>query len=342
MDQTARLTKINQLLRQHKVISFAALQAELVVSRATLKRDLDHLRTHFKLPIKWSRSTGGYRLALTDEPLTSHHGLSSLWFSSTEIHALLTLQQLLVRMDTAGLILNPVSVADRLNALLASGEPELQELRHRVRIDRLVQETPTPRYFERIGWALVRRKPLLLTCADTAEAAAAGEVSPQRLVHYRGGWHLQAWCHAQDKLRSYAVDGVTDARALPNTAIEVADTKLDTQFGPDCGALASGRVRWARLQFSREKADSVASMQWHPLQQGKPQTDGTYLLRVPYWDPSALIEKILQQGARCEVLGPVSLRQAVAAEVAQLTITYQSAGTPEENCSGGDDAPFDV
>jgi predicted DNA-binding transcriptional regulator YafY len=99
MDQTGRLYKIDQLLRQHKVISFAALQAELGVSRATLKRDLDDLRTRLQLPIEWSRAAGGYRLASTGEVPTSAHELPGLWFSSTEIHALLTMQQLLSHLE---------------------------------------------------------------------------------------------------------------------------------------------------------------------------------------------------------------------------------------------------
>ncbi|WP_295952371.1 WYL domain-containing protein [Rhodoferax sp.] len=331
MDQTGRLYKIDQLLRQHKVISFAALQAELNVSRATLKRDLDDLRTRLKLPIEWSRAAGGYRLASTGEPPTSTHELPGLWFSSTEIHALMTMKQLLSHLDTGGLIINPVPVADRLNALLTSEDIELQELRQRVRIVGLVQETPTPRYFERIGLALVRRKRLVLVYADANDTPLEWEISPQRLVHFRGSWHLEAWCHPQAELRSFAVDAITDARVLPNSAIEVADDKLDAQFGPEYGVFANGRVRWARLQFNREKASSVANVQWHPLQQGKQQNDGSYLLRVPYMDPRELMEKILQYGALCQVLGPASLRQAVTDEVAQMATIYQSAAPLDED-----------
>nr|WP_315246856.1 WYL domain-containing protein [uncultured Albidiferax sp.] len=340
MDQTGRLYKIDQLLRQHKVISFAALQAELNVSRATLKRDLDDLRTRLKLPIEWSRAAGGYRLASTGEPPTSTHELPGLWFSSTEIHALLTMQQLLAHLDTGGLIINPVPVADRLNALLTSDDIELQELRQRVRVVGLVQETATPRYFERIGLALVRRKRLVVAYADTTAASMEWEVSPQRLVHFRGSWHLEAWCHPQAELYSFAVDAITDARVLPNSAIEVGDDKLDAQFGPAYGVFASGRVRWARLQFSREKACSVANLQWHPLQQGKQQNDGTFLLRVPYMDPRELMEKILQYGAQCQVLGPASLRQAVTDEVAQMATMYQSAA-PQDEDGMLDDAALD-
>ncbi|MBC7681691.1 MAG: WYL domain-containing protein [Ferruginibacter sp.] len=331
MDQTGRLYKIDQLLRQHKVISFAALQAVLNVSRATLKRDLDDLRTRLKLPIEWSRAAGGYRLASVSEPLPSTHELAGLWFSSTEIHALLTMQQLLLSLDTGGLIVNPVPGADRLNALLASDDPDLKELRQRVRIVGLLQETATPRYFERIGLALVRRKRLVLAYAGNAAAPVEWEVSPQRLVHFRGRWQLEAWCHPQAELRSFAVEAITDARTLPGSATEVDNDKLDAQFGPEYGVFASGRVRWARLQFSRAKACSVANVQWHPMQQGKQQNDGTYLLRVPYMDPRELMERILQHGAHCEVLGPASLRQALTDEVAQMATNYQSAAAPDEN-----------
>ena len=41
MDRTERFYKIEKLLRQHKTVSFCAMQAALEVSRATLKRDLD-------------------------------------------------------------------------------------------------------------------------------------------------------------------------------------------------------------------------------------------------------------------------------------------------------------
>ncbi|WP_394789184.1 helix-turn-helix transcriptional regulator [Rhodoferax sp.] len=332
MDQTGRLYKIDQLLRQHKVISFAALQAELNVSRATLKRDLDDLRTRLKLPIEWSRAAGGYSLVTAHESTRGIHELPGLWFSSTEIHALLTMQHLLVCLDTGGLIINPVPVADRLSALLNSDDIELQELRQRVRIIGLEQAvaSATPRYFERIGLALVRRKRLSLTYVN-GSVSVEPEVSPLRLVHFRGSWHLEAWCHQNAELRSFAVDAITEARALSIAAIDVVDTKLDAEFGPGYGVFPSGRLRWARLQFSADVAGTVANTQWHPLQQGKLQNDGSYLLRVPYVDHRELVEDILRHGAQCEVLGPGSLRQAIAEEVARMVAIYREPAPLDED-----------
>ena len=59
MDRTERFYKIKELLRQHKVASFATLQAALEVSRSTLKRDLNYLSTRLHNPIAYSRELGG-------------------------------------------------------------------------------------------------------------------------------------------------------------------------------------------------------------------------------------------------------------------------------------------
>ena len=89
----------------------------------------------------------------------------------------------------------------------------------------------------------------------------------------------------------------------------------------------------------RDRASAVANVQWHPLQQGKLQNDGSYLLRVPYMDHRGLIADILQHGAHCEVLGPASLRQAMADEVGKMVLAYQApAPADEEEAQALDEA----
>ena len=62
MDRTERFYKIKELLRQRHGVNFATLQAELEVSRSTLKRDMAYLSTRLNNPIEWSREAGGYLL----------------------------------------------------------------------------------------------------------------------------------------------------------------------------------------------------------------------------------------------------------------------------------------
>jgi len=324
MDRTERFYKIEKLLRQRKVASFAALQTELEVSRSTLKRDLDYLRTRMNAPIEWSRQAGGYRFAQSPELSDPAHELPGLWFSSSEIHALLTMQHLLAGLDTGGLLtLHVAPLMDRLNALLGSASNDAQEVRRRVRIIALANRPVRPGHFQTIGSALLQRKRLALTytARGTGEATER-EVSPLRLVHYRDNWYLDAWCHLRRGLRNFAVDAITNAHLLDTPAKEVSDVKLDALFGPSYGIFSGSRIRWARLRFSTERARWVAQEQWHPEQTGQVESDGSYLLRIPYADHRELIMDILKHGAHCEVLGPASLRQAVAEEVGAMGEKY--------------------
>lgn len=325
MDRTERLYKIKELLRRQPVASFATLQGALEVSRSTLKRDLKYLCERLHNPIAYCPELGGYRLEKTDGVTNRPHELPGLWFSATEIHALLTVQHLLSSLDAGGLLNTHIApFMDRLNQLLgAEGNADADQLRRRVRIIALAQRRVPPRHFERVATALAQRKRLHMVYAARGTGdTTARDISPLRLVHYRGNWYLDAWCHLRGSLRSLALDAITEVQALDCPAREVSDAKLDATFGPSYGIFSGGAVRWARLRFTPERARWVAQEQWHPQQDGKLQTDGSYLLRIPYTDHRELIMDILKHGAHCEVLGPPSLRRVVGEEVKKLADKY--------------------
>ena len=61
MDRTERFYKIELLIRNRGRIDFETLRAELEVSRATLKRDLQYLRERLDAPIVYDRLDNAYR-----------------------------------------------------------------------------------------------------------------------------------------------------------------------------------------------------------------------------------------------------------------------------------------
>ena len=325
MDRTERFYKITELLRSHQVVSFATLLAKLEVSRSTLKRDLKYLSERLNNPIVHCRELGGYRLEVPTAPGKRPHELPGLWFSSTEIHALLTMQQLLAGLDAGGVLSTHIApLMERLNALLGpEGNAEATELRQRVRIIRLAQRRLQPRHFEQVATALAQRKRLHIAYTARGNGhTTERDISPQRLVHYRDNWYLDAWCHYRQQWRNFALDAITRLEPLNEPAREVSAAQLSATFGPGYGIFSGGKVRWACLRFSPERARWVAQEQWHTEQSGKFESDGSYLLRLPYTDHRELIMDILKHGAHCEVLGPPSLRKVVAEEVKKLGEKY--------------------
>ncbi len=325
MDRTERFYKIDQLIRARGVASFEALLAELEVSRATLKRDLQYLRDRLQLPIVYDRDAGGYRREAGTQGGGKQVELPGLWFSAQEIHALLTMQHLLAGLDKGGLLGPHVApLMERLGEFLRAPDGTAEEVRRRVRIIGLAARPMPLAHFEKVGSALLGRKRLRIAYhARGTDETTAREVSPQRLVHYRENWYLDAWCHLRDGLRSFAVDAIQKADILEKKARDIPASKLDQTLGAGYGIFSGSKLQWARLKFSPARARWVAAEKWHPRQKCRWHPDGAYELEIPYADDRELVMDILKHGPECEVLGPASLRQTVAAALAETLGRYR-------------------
>ena len=61
MERLERFYKIHQLLTDRNVVPFKVLMERLGVSRASVKRDLEYMRSRFNAPIEYDREANGYR-----------------------------------------------------------------------------------------------------------------------------------------------------------------------------------------------------------------------------------------------------------------------------------------
>src|SRR2546423_13611953 len=126
MDRTEPIYKIELLLRSRGCVSFDALRDELDVSPATLKRDLQYLRDRLAAPIVYDRFDNGYRFeAVAPDAKGSRRELPGLWFSEKEIHALLTMHQLMAGLDDDGVLSRHLQpMMDKLQGMLGADESE--------------------------------------------------------------------------------------------------------------------------------------------------------------------------------------------------------------------------
>jgi len=324
MNRTERLYKIDQMINDRRLVSFRDLLEALEVSPATLKRDLDYMRSRLNAPIVWDREDGGYRFDQPDSHIGGQYELPGLWFNSNEVHALLTMQHLLLDLDSGGLLAPHVQpLMARLNALLGTADHTAEEIRKRVLIFGVGKRDLQLAHFERVGSALLRRKRLLIRyfARGTGETSER-EISPQRLVHYRENWYLDAWCHLRNALRSFSVDAIQHSEVLEKRAKEVSRLSLDAVLGAGYGIFSGRKLAWAKLRFTRERARWVAQEQWHPKQKSHFADDGSYYLEFPYADDRELLMDILKFGAEVMVLAPKSLVERVRQEIKRMAANY--------------------
>jgi predicted DNA-binding transcriptional regulator YafY len=319
-----RLYKLNSLIQDSPGISLQAIMNALEVSRATAKRDIEALRDRFDTPIVYDRDVGGYRI----DPSQLGQGaqvaqLPGLWFSPEEAYALLTAQQLLSTLEP-GLIgprLKPLT--DKLNKLLSSAGHSVEAVQTRIKVSPAGKRRLKLDAFQVIAAATLQRKRLRFSHYNrqTGERSERN-VSPQRLVHYRDNWYLDAWCHQREALRSFAVDAVNDCRVLDESALTVPEAELQATMESSYGIFRGRPKAWARLRFSPQRARWVSREVWHAQQRSHIEPDGSFVLEVPYADERELVGDILRFGADVEVLQPPQLRRMVQMAVVKAVERY--------------------
>ena len=318
-----RLQKMVQLLKTHRVVSRQTFLDRFEISPATFKRDLEYLRDRLGAPVIWDRERRGYRFDLSDDQADTFE-LPGLWFNSQEIHALLTMHQLIDTLQPSFLTPHIEPLKARIESLLEGEEHTSNEVRKRIRILHMNTRQVEPEHFEVISSALLAGKRLnVIHYNRRRDEETERELSPQRLVFYRDNWYLDAWCHLRKGVRSFSVETLRKAVPLDRKARKVADKTLNGILASGYGIFAGRDTQTARLRFTPERARWVATETWHPQQKGWFDEGGSYVLEFPFSDDRELIMDILKHGPAVEVISPAALRKRIKEQADAIIRHYR-------------------
>jgi predicted DNA-binding transcriptional regulator YafY len=299
------------------------IMEELECSKASVTRLIGKMRLYLAAPIAYDRQANGYYY---DHSQYGQHPyeLPGLWFNSSELHALLTAQTLLERVDPGiySQQLNPLR--QRIEALLEKTGRSSDEIAQRIRILSIANRQHDNTLFRHISSAVLQRQQLKLSYHGRQNTeTSARTISPQRLIYYRNNWYLDAWCHLRNEFRTFAVERIAHASVLEQTAKHISEDELNDYFTSAFGIFSGKATHTAVLHFTPERARWVAEEQWHPQQQSRWLDNGDYELQLPYGNPSELIMDILKYGSDVEVIQPASLRNAVKRRIQCMAEIYQ-------------------
>ncbi|NTV96765.1 MAG: YafY family transcriptional regulator [Thiobacillus sp.] len=319
MDRMQRIFKLHQILAGRRYpIPRAQLETELECSRATLTRILDEMRTFFDAPIEFDKEAGGYKYS------RDAFELPGLWFTPSELLALSAAQKLLAEAQPGLLDGQLAPLKARIDKLLGQAHLGDGELARRLRILRMAARQPDTRVFQAVAGATAQRQRLDIDYhGRERDETSRREVSPQRLVHYRDNWYLDAWCHVRDGLRSFALDRIQAARILEQPARDLDEAELDTHYTATYGIFAGPAKDRAVLRFTAGRARWIADETWHPDQADRWLADGRFERELPYADPRELILDILKYGPDVEVVGPAELRAEIGRRLKAAAAQYK-------------------
>ena len=147
-------------------------------------------------------------------------------------------------------------------------------------------------------------------------------ISPQRVIHYRESWYLDAWDDTRDALRCFAIDRIGNPVVLHDKAVDIPAAQLDDHYASAYGIFGGHADKLAVLLFTRERARWVADEQWHPQQRSAHFDDGSYELRIPYRNSKELVMDIMRHGPHVLVREPSELRDEVKEALLQTLTRY--------------------
>jgi predicted DNA-binding transcriptional regulator YafY len=309
MDRYERILTLHRILKTSRYpVSLQHLKDELSCSRATLYRDIAFLRDALGAPIESGEGEESSIHYAGEE--AERFELPGLWLTSEELAALLALNELLGRSDPGVLAGALAPFRARIERLLSDHASGRALPIERIRVLTSGARRLDQAVFRTVSSALLNRQRLKFQYrARSTDARTERIVSPQRLAHYRDNWYLDAWDHARDALRSFALDRIRDAELLDEVALDRDTTELDAHLASSYGIFSGPPKAWATIRFSSHAARWVADEHWHSQQQGQWLPDGRFELRVPYSNSRELLMDVLKYGPDAEVVSPVPLRE---------------------------------
>ncbi|MEW8066748.1 MAG: YafY family protein [Candidatus Thiodiazotropha endolucinida] len=322
MDRFDRIFELNRILQTARYpVSRHRLEQELECSRATVKRLIEEMRLYLNAPIVYDRRLNGYRYDPNEGEM---YELPGLWFNASELHALLTVQQLLEAVQPGLLESHLQPLRRKIDTLLERQQGQGGEsLTNRIRLIRAAARPSGP-FFTLIAGSLAARRRIYLTYYNrSGDTISEREVSPQRLTHYRDNWYLDAWCHLREGIRTFAMDSIRQARQLDYAAKEVEEEQLEHHFADTYGIFSGQANNLAVVRFTPHAAKWVAFEEWHPKQQFHWLEDGRYELTLPYGNPEELLMDLLKYGSDVEIISPPDLRQAIRQRLLDALDNYK-------------------
>lgn len=322
------LDKFDRIYALHKLLSAARrpvprrrIEEKLECKRVAVSRTINYMRDFLGAPIEYDRQANGYHY---DRKAGEHpYELPGLWFNAHELQALATLSQLIGDLQPGLLEEQLRPFQKRIEEILGDKQFGNGRLRQGIRLLGMGVRDGGEAFQQVAEGVLQSRRISFEYRSRGKDETSQRSVSPQRLVHYRDNWHLDAWCHLRNELRNFSIDRIKNTRLLDTPAQKIDEQDLDRHFADAYGIFAGKGDKTAVLRFTPFRARWVAEERWHPRQEGRALADGGFELKIPYGHPQELIMDILKYGPDVEVVAPEELRQAVKERLVQAAKGYE-------------------
>lgn len=190
MERAQRITRINAMISRPQGCTIARMIDELEVSRATVNRDLQHMRDQMNAPIIWDRDRSVYRLESNGNAGPTYM-LPGLWLTPAQAYATLTLNNMVEKIapNVLGPFLEPMR--GLLKRMLGEAEFPLYGLDRKIEIDMPNMPAIGDLDFANLVEALIHEQTVRFVIKTRAGLQHTLSGTPLKLRITASGWSIE-------------------------------------------------------------------------------------------------------------------------------------------------------
>ncbi|QDS93850.1 hypothetical protein FF011L_26250 [Roseimaritima multifibrata] len=160
-------------------------------------------------------------------------------------------------------------------------------------------------------------------------------IEPYGLAVYQSSLYVVAAAaevtDPEQRMRHWKLDRFHKATALDEWFKPDPEVDVSKHLKNSIGIFSGDSPTPVTIRLGKRAAAWVREDPWHPEQQLEKQSDDCFLLTVPTSHPREVLPKVLALGADAEVVGPDSIRSAVAEVIEKLAKAYcKPAGASDQ------------
>lgn len=304
--QINRLFEIVYLLLDRKRMTAHELAGHFEVSKRTILRDIEALAAA-GIPVYTSRGKGG-GISILDNFVLNKTTISD----EEQDQILFALQSLSStrQMDTAALL-------SKLSTLFAKTDTNWIE----VDFSRWGHTEPDKEKFEILKRAIIKKEAVAFSYASSFGETTDRTVYPLKLVFKSKAWYLQAYCLLKDGYRTFKVNRILSAKALPESFAE-------QDFSPPpLEALDAAFPCLVDLELRFAPSAAYRLYDEFDAQGITKNDDGSFTVKTGFPDDPWLYGFLLSFGTAVQVVRPQNVRDALRAQAEEIRERYLSDKT---------------
>ena len=195
MSQAERIARIHFLLKSTGIVTLAQLKADFEVSRATVMRDIELMRDRLGAPIEYDAELNAYKYAESGGLTLLHRperfDVPGMWLKRNEAYALLTVLNVIAKIDPGGLLPYVSPLRGVLKEILCEHDFSMKGFHKKIGVELPNLGRGDSEMMAKMMRALVDELEVLLVWRGDDEVRKSASCSLQCFVLTSNGWEAE-------------------------------------------------------------------------------------------------------------------------------------------------------